>query len=135
MLKSNRDPTQRYKVIIEKPTYACDEMHSSFYSNTSHKFKSNAIKILVHRAYHLSTSFFSINQEIKFLRDVFTSNGHPAFIFDAVRKKFMEKMYPPPTVPLATVPKMQFNFSVPCYNYQNEPLIQNLANRLSIYYN
>ena len=29
MLKSNRDPTQRYKVIIEKPTYAGDEMHSS----------------------------------------------------------------------------------------------------------
>ena len=28
MLKSNRDPTQRYKVIIEKPTYAGDEMHS-----------------------------------------------------------------------------------------------------------
>ena len=29
MLKSNRDKTQRYKVIIEKPTYAGDEMHSS----------------------------------------------------------------------------------------------------------
>ena len=28
MLKSNRDPTQRYKVIIEKHTYECDEMHS-----------------------------------------------------------------------------------------------------------
>ena len=28
MLKSNRDPTQRYKVIIENPTYAGDEMHS-----------------------------------------------------------------------------------------------------------
>ena len=30
MLKSNRDPTQRYKVIIEKPTYAGDEIHSSY---------------------------------------------------------------------------------------------------------
>ena len=30
MLKSNRDPTYRYKVIIEKPTYAGDEMHSSY---------------------------------------------------------------------------------------------------------
>ena len=28
MLKSNNDPTYRYKVIIEKPTYAGDEMHS-----------------------------------------------------------------------------------------------------------
>ena len=28
MLKSNREPTQRYKVIIEKPTYAGNEMHS-----------------------------------------------------------------------------------------------------------
>ena len=28
MLKSNRDPTKRYKVINEKPTYAGDEMHS-----------------------------------------------------------------------------------------------------------
>ena len=31
MLKYNRDPTQRYKVIIEKPTYAGDEMHSSVF--------------------------------------------------------------------------------------------------------
>ena len=30
MLKSNRDTTQRYKVIIEKPTYAGDEMHSKY---------------------------------------------------------------------------------------------------------
>ena len=29
MLKSNGGPTQRYKVIIKKPTYAGDEMHSS----------------------------------------------------------------------------------------------------------
>ena len=30
MLKSNRDPTWRYKDIIEKITYAGDEMHSKF---------------------------------------------------------------------------------------------------------
>ena len=29
MLKSNRNPTQLYKVIIEKPAYAGDEMHST----------------------------------------------------------------------------------------------------------
>ena len=29
MLKSNCDPTEHYKVFIEKPTYAGDEMHSS----------------------------------------------------------------------------------------------------------
>ena len=32
MLKSNHDPTWRYKVIIEKPTYAGDEKHSSIAS-------------------------------------------------------------------------------------------------------
>ena len=32
MLKSNCDLTQLYKVIIEKPTYAGDEMHSKTYN-------------------------------------------------------------------------------------------------------
>ena len=40
MLKSNRDSTQRYKVIIEKPTYAGDEMHSSY-----EKLKCNSVEV------------------------------------------------------------------------------------------
>ena len=54
--------------------------------------------------------------------------------FDAVYKKFLNKMYTPPTVPPVTVLKMQFYFSVPYYNYENEQLIQILANELSILY-
>ena len=81
------------------------DLETSFYSNISRKFKTNAIKTLVHRAFHLSSSFFSFDQEINFLRNFFASNGYPVFIFDTVCKKFLDKIYAQPTVPLVTVPK------------------------------
>ena len=118
--------------IYRKQTFT--GLGTSFYSNISHKFKINAIKTLVHRAYHLSSSFFSFDQEINFLRNFFTSNGYPVFIFDTVCKKFLDKIYAPSTVPPVTVPKMQFYFSAPYYNNVSEQLIQNLTNRLSVLY-
>ena len=46
MLKSDRDPTQRYKVIIEKRTYAGDEIHSS--SVPLHTIESNGVYVVTH---------------------------------------------------------------------------------------
>ena len=79
-------------------------------------------------------SFCSFGQEINSPRSFFTSKGYPVPIFDAVCKKFLNKIYTPPTVPRATVPKMQFYFSVPCYNYRSKQLIQSPTNILSNLY-
>ena len=117
--------------IYRKSTFT--SLRTSFYSNTSRKFKINAIKTLVHR-YHLLSSPFAFGQEISFLRIFFTSNGYLVFIFDTVCKKFLGKLYAPPTVPPVTVPKMQFYFSAPYYNNVSEQLIQKLTNRLSVFY-
>ena len=56
------------------------------------------------------------------------------FLFDSVCNKFLYKIYALPNVSLVTVPKMQFYFSASYCNNGSEKLIQNLTNRLSVFY-
>ena len=71
MLKSNRDPTQRYKVIIVKPTYAGDEMHSSL-ENFGEQFQmptaigsasNSVITVTAYRMYYI-TILYIYNKNI-----------------------------------------------------------------------
>ena len=97
-------------------------------------FKINSMKTLVNIACHLSSSYFFFDQEINLLQNFFTSYGYPAFIFNTVCKKFLDKFYAPPTIPPVTVSKIQLSFSVPYYSTESEQLIQNLTNRPSVFY-
>ena len=75
----------------------------------------------------LSSSFCAFDQEINFLGNFFTSNGYPAFLFDAVCEKILDKLTHRascyriknfltwPTVPPVIVPKMQVYLSVSYY--------------------
>ena len=73
MLKSNRDPTQRYKVIIEKPTYAGDEMHSSSVNGVQ-QYNSSHVTIDTDcmRDYDRKSEF---KQLIEYIRDVISFIG------------------------------------------------------------
>ena len=80
------------------------------------KFKINAIKTLLYRAYHICSSYFTIHTEIEFLKKFFHNNGYPESIFHKHVKQFLNNIYvPKQSAP--TVPKRKVYFSLPYYGY------------------
>ena len=75
-------------------------------------FKINAIKTLVFRAYHLSSTYCNFDFEVVFLKDFFKNNGFPIQLVNKVIKKFLHGIYHP-SIPLPIVNKHTMYFSLP----------------------
>ena len=65
----------------------------SFFSYCPLKFKINAISTLLHRAYHICSSFSIIHSEFDFIKKYFIANGYPVKLIDSQIKKFLNKIY------------------------------------------
>ena len=117
--------------VYRKKTFT--GLGTNYFSNTYHPFKLNAVRTLIHRAYHLSSSFFIFHSELQFLSNFFSSNGYPLQLFERLTSQFLNKVNSPkPTV--LTVPKLPFFFSAPYYNDQSSSQIQSLVSSLSTFY-
>ena len=77
--------------VYRKPTYTM--LGTSFFSFIPNIFKINAVRTLIHRAYHLSSSFSNFQIEIDFLRSFFDTNGFPKIIIGRCISKFLNKIY------------------------------------------
>lgn len=86
--------------IYRKPSYT--GLGLSFFSFLPLMYKISAIKTLIHRAYHLSSSYLNFSLEIENLKSYFTSNGYPEKLFDRCVSKFLNKIHNP-SVPVHTV--------------------------------
>lgn len=117
--------------IYRKPTFT--GLGSNFHGFIFSKFKLNSIKTLLHRAYHLSSNFNLFHNEILFLREYFSNNGYPLFIFDDYLRLFLDKIYSNPT-PIANVPKKVAYISLPFYGTKSEGIYKKLFNSLSDIY-
>ena len=129
ILISNAD---RFKTsIFRKSTFT--GLGTSFLSICSNKFKINAIRTLVHRAYHLSSGYDLFHSELSFLKTFFHNNGYPTHIFDEVCKKFLDRIYSnKPQIP--TVPKEKFYFVLPYYSPRSQSIVNELVTSLSKIY-
>lgn len=92
--------------IYRKPTFT--GLGINFLSNCSLKFKINAIKTLLHRAFHLTSSWQLFHKEILFLQSFFSNNMFPEPIFFNNVNKLLNKWLAPPTHLIYTVPKQLF---------------------------
>ena len=117
--------------IYRKPTFT--GLGTNYNSYIFSKFKTNAIKTLLHRAYYLSSSFFALDKEIKFLKTYFSNNGYPPTIFDNFTNKFLNKIYSP-SVPIITAAKKKIYHSLPFYGQDSEPVYNKLFSFLSSVY-
>jgi len=97
--------------IYRKPTFT--GLLTSYFSFTPILYKMNAIRTLVHRAYNLSSSYFSFSREIDYLRTIFDNNGYPARMIDNCVNKFLNRKLVPATTSIPTVPKKQVYVSLP----------------------
>ena len=77
--------------IFRKSTFT--GLGSSFFSYCTYLFKINAIKTLLYRAYHISSSYFILDIEFSFLRQYFVKNGYPLVLVNSHIKKFLAKKY------------------------------------------
>ena len=96
--------------IYRKPTFS--GLGISFFSYCSFRFKVNSIRILLHRAYTLSSSYLDFHNDIIFLKDFFYNNGFTTDLFEKTLNKFLQSKYCPKQ-PIITVPKEVIYLRIP----------------------
>ena len=97
----------------------------NFLSSEPILYKLNAARTLVYRAYHLSSTYFNFDREIKFLKSFFHNNCFPSHILDTITKKFLSKIYSPNNI--TTVPKQIIYLPFPYYGYISEKIKAEIA--------
>ena len=117
--------------VYRKPTFT--NLGTSFFSFIPTVYKINSIRTLVHRAYHLSSSFFTFQKEVDFLRNYFDINGYPSFCIDKCLKQFLNKVYHP-TEPVITVPREQIFIKLPYFGQNSVDLVNFFVETLKFFY-
>ena len=79
--------------IFRKPSNTCLGISFFFFSFCPFVYKLNAIKSLVHRAYHLTSSYEFFASEIDNLKKKIMQNGFPISLFELCVKSFLDKRY------------------------------------------
>ena len=117
--------------IFRKATFS--GLGTSFFSNVPTLYKLNAVRTLIHRAYHLCSTFSLFCTELEYLRAFFSNNGYPDKLFDKICKKFLNNIYHPPSR-IPSVPKKQIYFSLPYYCKFSDVAAKKLQTKLSRFY-
>ena len=97
--------------IYRKPTFT--GLALNFYSYCPIKFKINAIKTLINKAYHLSSSYDLFSAEINYLTTFFSNNGYPVKLFETLTGRFLNSVKCGNEIRIATVPKDTMYVSLP----------------------
>ena len=110
--------------IYRKPTFTGLAMN--YLSSEPILYKLNAVRTLIYRAYHLSSTYINFNNEIKFLKTFFHNNCFPSHIIDTITKKFLSKIYNPTTT--TTVAKQTIYISFPYLGYISDKIKNEITN-------
>ena len=117
--------------IFRKPTNT--GLGINYFSFCPFVYKLNAIKTLVHRAYHLTSSYEFFASEVDYLKTFFMRNGFPISLFELCVKRFLDKRYIS-KVPVLTVPKKKLFISLPFFGLLSDELAVFLKEILPEYY-
>ena len=115
--------------IFRKKTFT--GLGTNYFSYIPMKFKISSISTLVHRAYHLSSSYVSFHNEIKFLNKFFTDNFYPPFLLNNIVNKFLNKLYQTNNIQPLSVPKQKLFIKLPYYGYATDRITSELNNFLN----
>ena len=100
--------------VYRKPTYT--GLITLFSSFTPLFYKSNLISALIHRAWKLSSSYHNLDDEIKFLSNVFSNNQYPDSFFYRHLSNTLHKFFKP-KVPNFHVPRAIVYFPLEYYGH------------------
>jgi hypothetical protein len=113
--------------IYRKPTFS--NLSLNFFSHVPFRYKCNSIKTLIHRAYHLTSSYIELHKEFSFLIKHFNANLFPSSLVYSLIKKFLNKSFAD-TTPILTAPKQLFYIKLPFHDHQYLKLKNDLLNLL-----
>ena len=117
--------------VYRKPTFT--GLGTSFFSFVTAQLKKCSMKTLIHRAYHLCSSFESMHSEFNFIISFFRNNGFPVRMAEFNINEFLNKIYDPP-IKVLTVQKLKKYIVLPYFGIQSEKLKKELSASLSKFY-
>ena len=115
--------------IFRKKTFT--GLGTNYFSFIPFKFRLSSISTLVHRAYHLSSTYANFHDEIKFLTKFFNDNLFPVILLNKAIKKFLNKIYLTNENTTLTVPKQKLFIKLPYYGYITEKITSDLSKLLT----
>ena len=110
--------------IFRKPTHT--SLGLNYFSYVPLIYKINAIKSLIHRAYHLCSNFNLFNGEIENLNQYFNNNNYPLRLVQSITKKFLNKIFTHKQLQV-TVPKEKIFIPLPYFGSPSQELIINFS--------
>jgi len=79
--------------VYRKPTFT--GLYSDYNSFTPAMYKIGLIKILLHRAYSICSTYQSFHNELQRIKSILTGNGYSLRLIDSAISKFLNKQYAP----------------------------------------
>ena len=117
--------------LFRKATFT--GLGTNFFSSCQSLFKVNAIKTLIYRAYHISSSYKCFHSEIEFLINYFCDNCFPKKLVLQEIRKFVNAIYS--TKPqLITVPKLKKYVTLPYLGYLSIKVKEELTSLFSKFF-
>lgn len=89
-LPQNEDETFTSQ-IFRKKTYT--GLILNYSAMCPQNWKIGLIRCLLHRAYTISSGWLLFTEEVDFLKNLFTTNGYPATLFDSCLKRFINDKF------------------------------------------
>ena len=117
--------------IYRKPTFT--GLGTSFFSHCPLKFKINAIKTMIHRAYSICSNYSLLHEELEFLYSFFYENGFPPSLFFQEVRKFFDNIYKPRNITM-TASKLEFYCKMAFIGTNTKKLDEELRRCLRKYY-
>ena len=77
--------------VYRKPTFS--GLCISFFSHCCYRFKINAIKTVIHRAYGICSNYSLLHHELEFIKQLFHNNGFQKSKIDSLIYDFFDKKY------------------------------------------
>ena len=99
-----------YTSVYRKPTFTDLGLRYDKFFPTS--YKNNLIQCLIHRPYKISSTFNLFHQDAQKLRQLFSANFYPQFLFDIYLKKYLDNVFTP-KLPVLSVPKLPIYIVLP----------------------
>jgi hypothetical protein len=96
--------------VYRKPTFS--GLYTKFDSFIPDGYKFGLVYTLLHRVYSISSSWVTVDAEIRKLKGIFIQNGYSMGFLDVIVAKFLDRTITP-RLPVYTVPKKQLLLVLP----------------------
>ena len=117
--------------IYRKKTFT--GLGTNFLSYMPMKFKISCLSTLIYRAYHLSSSYIYFSTELAFLKNYFTDNCFPPYLFYKRVKQFLDKLYDSRNK-MPTVSRQKLYVKFPYYGYITDKIVSDLNSFITKFY-